>query len=335
MKISLFTLLVLLGTQIGFAQPFFLPKLPYSYREYAPQIDALTMETHHAKHHQSYVNNLNKAVVGTRMESQTLVDLMFYAGFRSDAVRNNAGAHYNHSLFWEILAPPSAQSEMSQELSAAITKDFISIDSLKKTFLNAASSRFGSGWAWLIVSPDKKLMITSTPNQDNPIMDVVTERGIPIMTIDVWEHAYYLNYQNRRTDYLNATWSLINWGKVSEKYSRAINDSLLIELEKDSWPAMMEFHKVMAQTFHPSESGDLQPIRKRSGEFFAKAILLTASTPPKSLNNIAIHEGLKKLEEKCNEINNLVKKGAKDAVLIKKMAESHDLFHNVQGLCHD
>ena len=227
MKIPLFTLLFLLGIQIGFAQPFFLPKLPYSYSEYAPQIDALTMETHHAKHHQSYVNNLNKAVVGTRMESQTLIDLMFYAGFRTDVVRNNAGAHYNHSLFWEILAPLSAQSEMSQELSTAITKDFISMDSLKKTFLNAASSRFGSGWAWLIVSPDKKLMITSTSNQDNPIMDVVTERGIPIMTIDVWEHAYYLKYQNKRGDYLGAIWNIMDWNAISIKYAEALKNPLL------------------------------------------------------------------------------------------------------------
>ena len=335
MKKILFCLsLIFLATKL-FSQPFSLPKLKYDYSSYAPQIDALTMEIHHSKHHQAYVNNLNKAVVGTRMESQSLMDLMFYAGFRSDVVRNNAGGHYNHTLFWEILAPPVAHSEISQELSAAITNDFKSIDSLKKVLLNAASSRFGSGWAWLVLSPEKKLMVTSTQNQDNPIMDVVTERGIPIVAIDVWEHAYYLNYQNKRMDYLNAVWSLIDWGVVSTKYKAAIGDSLLIELEKDNWPAMKDFHEVMAQTFHPSENGDLSPIRARSGEFFAKAILLTGSNPPKSLKTDGVHEGLLKLENKCAEINTLVKKGAKDKVLIKKLEESHDLFHLVQGLCHD
>lgn len=335
MKIILFSLIAVLYVQLTAAQSYTLPTLPYAYAEYAPQIDALTMEIHHSKHHQAYVNNLNKAVSGTRMESQSLIDLLFYAGFRSDVVRNNAGGHYNHSLFWDILAPTAKQTPITNDLLLAIGKDFKSMDSLKKSMLNAATNRFGSGWAWLMVNPDRQLVVSSTSNQDNPLMDVVNERGIPIVAIDVWEHAYYLNYQNKRMDYLNAVWSLIDWGVVSKKYEEAMKDSLLFEIEKDNWPAMKDFHKVMAQTFHPSENGDLGPIRLRSGEFLAKAILLTVSTPPKSLNNVAVKQGLLNLEKKCSEINNLVKKGAKDALLIKEMAESHDLFHLVQGLCHD
>ena len=335
MKIALFCLSILLITNTIFSQSFTLPNLPYAYGDYAPQIDALTMEIHHKKHHQAYVNNLNTAVKGTKMETQSLIDLMFYASFRSDAVRNNAGGHYNHSLFWEVLAPPASQGVISDELSAAINRDYGTMDSLKKHISAAAVSRFGSGWAWLIVTPEKKLMVTSTPNQDNPIMDITKDRGIPIVGIDVWEHAYYLNYQNKRMDYLSAAWSLIDWGAVSKKYSLAINDSLLIELEKDNWPAMKDFHRTMAQTFHPSESGDLIPLRNRSGELLAKAILLKESRPPKSLDTKLILEGLQNLENKCNEVNVLVEKKAKDAVLIKKIREAHDLFHVVQGLCHD
>jgi hypothetical protein len=166
-------------------------------------------------------------------------------------------------------------------------------------------------------------------------MDITKDRGIPIVGIDVWEHAYYLNYQNKRMDYLSSIWTLIDWGAVSKKYSLAINDSLLIELEKDNWPAMKDFHKTMAQTFHPSEKGDLIPLRNRSGELLAKAILLKESLPPKSFDANLIQKGLQNLEEKCNEVNVLVEKNAKDAVLIKKIREAHDLFHVVQGLCHD
>lgn len=335
MKIALICLSILLITNTSFSQSFTLPNLPYAYGDYAPQIDALTMEIHHKKHHQAYVNNLNTAVKGTKMEGQSLVDLMFYASFRSDVVRNNSGGHYNHSLFWEILAPPATQGVISDELSSAINRDFGTMDSLKKLISAAAVARFGSGWAWLTVTPEKKLMVTSTPNQDNPIMDITKDRGIPIVAIDVWEHAYYLNYQNKRMDYLSAVWSLIDWGVVSKKYSIAINDSLLIELEKDNWPAMKDFHKTMAQTFHPSESGDLVPLRNRSGELLAKSILLKESRPPKSLDSKLILEGLQNLENKCEEVNELVEKGAKDAILIKKIKEAHDLFHVVQGLCHD
>ncbi len=333
---SLTALLILITVAFNSnAQVYKLPELGYSYQDYAPYIDAKTMEIHHSKHHQAYVNNLNKAIAGTAMETQSLMDLMFYASFRSDLVRNNAGGHFNHTLFWDNLAPAVAQSEISPELSLAITEQFGVLDSLKVKLNQAAMGRFGSGWAWLMVTPEKKLAISTTANQDNPIMDVSKERGIPILGIDVWEHAYYLSYQNKRADYLSALWSLTNWGSVSAKYAAAIKDSLLIEIEKDSWPALKDFHKVMAQTFHPSETGNLQPLRTRSTELLTKSMLLRISIPPKSLDKKELHDALSRLEKACSSINDQVNKNAKDGVLTKAIAGAHDIFHEVQGLCHD
>jgi hypothetical protein len=166
-------------------------------------------------------------------------------------------------------------------------------------------------------------------------MDVSKERGIPILGIDVWEHAYYLKYQNKRGDYLGAIWNLIDWGVVSEKYISALNDPLLAQIEKDNWPELKEFHRVMSQTFHPSETGNLSPLRNRSGELLAKAILLKNSVIPSPFSNPKITEALSKLEKECSEIHKLNVKKTKDEVLKKKIAEAHDTFHVVQGLCHD
>ena len=318
------------------SQVYNLPNLNFKYEEYEPYIDAKTMEIHHSKHHQTYVTNLNKTIAGTNLEKSSLNDLMMYASFRSDAVRNNAGGHYNHTLFWEILTPKDKQTNpISSELENAIKNQFGHIDSLKAKLNQAASTRFGSGWAWLVVTPQKKLIITSTPNQDNPIMDVAKERGIPILGIDVWEHAYYLKYQNKRGDYLGAIWNLIDWGVVSQKYMSALNDPLLAQIEKDSWPELKEFHRVMSQVFHPSEKGNLDPLKNRSGELLAKAILLKNSTPPLPLQKEEISKALIKLVKQCDELDKLKSKNAKTEVLTKKIAEAHDTFHIIQGLCHD
>jgi superoxide dismutase len=252
----------------------------------------------------------------------------------SDAVRNNAGGHYNHSLFWEILTPKS-NSQPSEELSKAIEEKFGKLDSLQTKLQQAAMSRFGSGWAWLIVNADGKLQVTHTGNQDNPIMDVVAERGIPILGIDVWEHAYYLKYQNKRADYLAGIWNLVDWGIVSEKYKVALTDSLLTIIEKDSWPALKDFHKVMSQTFHPAETGDFKPLRTRSNEFLAKALLLKNSTPPVSLNKPAIQAAMDKLVKESAEIQKAVQKNAKDETLKKLITQAHDTFHVIQGLCKE
>ena len=196
--------------------PFTLAPLPYTHDALEPHIDTQTMQIHHGKHHQAYVDNLNKAIAGTTHEGKTIEQLVAEAGAISPAVRNNGGGHWNHTFFWESLAP-NAGGNPTGDLAAAIDAAFGSFDAFKEKFANAGMTRFGSGWAWLIVK-DGKLEICSTPNQDNPLMDVAEVKGRPILGVDVWEHAYYLKYQNRRADYLAAFWNTVDWNKVSERF---------------------------------------------------------------------------------------------------------------------
>ncbi len=198
---------------------FTLPPLPYAFDALEPHIDAQTMQIHHDKHHQAYVDNLNKAIAGTENENKSLDEIVAKAGSISPAVRNNGGGHWNHSFFWEILGPSNG-SQPSGKLADAINQAFGSLDALKEKMNTAGATRFGSGWAWLIVK-DGKLEVTSTPNQDNPLMDVAEMKGTPILGVDVWEHAYYLKYQNRRPDYLKAFWNVVNWNKVAERFEKA------------------------------------------------------------------------------------------------------------------
>ena len=197
---------------------FTLPQLPYAYDALEPYIDKETMQIHHGKHHQAYVDNLNKAIAGTENENKSLEALVAEAGKLSPAIRNNGGGHWNHSFFWEILGTGGGQP--SGKLADAINSTFGSLDALKEKVNAAGATRFGSGWAWLIVK-DGKLEVTSTPNQDNPLMDVAEVKGTPILGIDVWEHAYYLKYQNKRPDYLKQIWNVINWSKVTEHFDKA------------------------------------------------------------------------------------------------------------------
>jgi Fe-Mn family superoxide dismutase len=192
---------------------FTLPPLPYSHDALEPHFDTLTMQIHHGKHHQAYVDNLNKAVAGTSNEGKSLEELVAQAGSISAAVRNNGGGHWNHTFFWESLAP-NAGGNPTGALAEAIDAAFGSFDAFKEKFANAGMTRFGSGWAWLIMK-DGKLEICSTPNQDNPLMDVAEVKGTPLLGVDVWEHAYYLKYQNRRAEYLAAFWNVVDWSKVS------------------------------------------------------------------------------------------------------------------------
>lgn len=198
---------------------FTLSPLPYAKDALEPHIDAQTMEIHHDKHHQAYVDNLNKAIDGTENAEKSLEDLVKNAGSISPAVRNNGGGHWNHTFFWEILTPGGA-NDPSGALADAINETFGSLDALKEKVNTAGATRFGSGWAWLIVK-DGKLEVTSTPNQDNPLMDVAEVKGSPILGVDVWEHAYYLKYQNKRPEYLKAFWNVVNWDKVAEKFEAA------------------------------------------------------------------------------------------------------------------
>lgn len=199
---------------------FELPALPYAHNALEPHIDARTMEIHHGKHHQAYVNNLNNAVKGNAAEGIELSELVHNISKYSPAIRNNGGGHWNHSFFWGIMGP-NAGGQPTGALMDAIVASFGSFDAMKEQFNSAATTRFGSGWAWLIVH-DHKLAITSTPNQDNPLMDVAEVKGTPILGLDVWEHAYYLHYQNRRPDYIGAFWNVINWTEVSRMYAEAV-----------------------------------------------------------------------------------------------------------------
>ncbi len=196
---------------------FTLPALPYAHDALEPHIDKQTMQIHHGKHHQAYVDNLNKAVAGTDNETKSLEDLVKAAGTISPAVRNNGGGHWNHTFFWESLAA-NAGGTPTGKLAEAINIAFGSFDAFKEKFANAGITRFGSGWAWLLVK-DGKLEVSSTPNQDNPLMDVAEVRGAPVLGADVWEHAYYLKYQNKRADYLAAFWNVVNWNKVAERFA--------------------------------------------------------------------------------------------------------------------
>jgi superoxide dismutase, Fe-Mn family len=197
---------------------FTLPALPYAFDALEPHIDSTTMQIHHDKHHQAYVDNLNKAIAGTANEVKSLEELVKTAGTISPAVRNNGGGHWNHSFFWESLAEGGSLGSPSGKLEEDIKATFGSMDTFKEKFNAAGMGRFGSGWAWLI-EKDGKLEISSTPNQDNPLMDVAEVKGIPILAVDVWEHAYYLKYQNRRAEYLAAFWKVINWPVVEARYS--------------------------------------------------------------------------------------------------------------------
>ncbi len=199
---------------------FTLPALPYAVDALEPHIDKMTMEIHHGKHHAAYVTNLNNAIAGTDLEKMSIEDICKNISKHPMAVRNNGGGHYNHTLFWSVLSPNGGGTPTG-ELADAINAAFGSFDEFKAKFTNAGATRFGSGWAWLIVGADGKLAVTSTPNQDNPLMDIAEVKGTPILGMDVWEHAYYLKYQNRRPDYMGAFFNVVNWNAVAERMKAA------------------------------------------------------------------------------------------------------------------
>ena len=211
---------VLLLLTLSVSAQFSQKPLPYVYTDLEPFIDAQTMEIHYSKHHAAYIKNLNAAVVGTEAATMTLTEIFSNVSKLSLAIRNNAGGHYNHELFWSLLTPIK-NTKPSGDLEKVINETFGSMDALKEKINAAATSRFGSGWAWLSVDKDNRLFVSSTSNQDNPLMDVAETKGTPILGIDVWEHAYYLKYQNKRADYITSIWNVINWNQVSENYKLA------------------------------------------------------------------------------------------------------------------
>ena len=199
---------------------FQLPELGYAYDALEPNIDARTMEIHHTKHHQAYTNNLNNAISGTDLDEKSIEEILTNLDMKNGAVRNNGGGFYNHNLFWTVLNPED-RGYLSGELKDAIEAEFGSKDAFIETFSKAAATQFGSGWAWLCVHKGGKVEVCSTPNKDNPLMPGITCGGTPILGLDVWEHAYYLNYQNRRPDYINAFFKVINWNEVERRYAAA------------------------------------------------------------------------------------------------------------------
>jgi len=196
---------------------FKLPDLSYDYNALEPYIDARTMEIHHSKHHAGYTNNLNNAISGTELEGKSIEDILSMVSKQSMAVRNNGGGFYNHDLYWKVMGPGGG-GEPNGDLANAIKSSFGTFDDFKSQFSTAAATRFGSGWAWLVKLSDGSLKVTSTPNQDNPLMDVAEVKGTPVLGIDVWEHAYYLKYQNRRPEYIEAFWNVINWNEVAKRF---------------------------------------------------------------------------------------------------------------------
>ena len=225
-KLILTLSLLVLGSAGAYATadkpsgPFTLPKLGYEYSALAPVIDAKTMETHLTKHHQAYIDKLNAEVAtDKKLNGKSLEDIVANISDYNTTVRNNAGGHWNHSFFWKIMGPASQSAEPSPELKAAIDKKFGSMDEFKSQFEKAGADRFGSGWVWLIKNASGDLEIVSTPNQDNPLMDVAEKKGTPVLGNDVWEHAYYLTYQNKRADYLKNWWKVVNWKQASDNYA--------------------------------------------------------------------------------------------------------------------
>jgi len=219
--ISLITGILITLNNKTMAQNFDFPDLPYAYNALEPYIDAQTMEIHYSKHYKAYHTNFLKAVEDNNIKENTAEEIFAKISTYPAAVRNNGGGYYNHKLFWQILAPAKGQ-QPTGKLLEAINSAFGSLDKFKEEFENAAKTQFGSGWAWLVVGPDKKLFVSNTPNQDNPLMDIAAKKGKPILLLDVWEHAYYLKYQNRRPEYVSNFWNIVNWDKVTELYTNAI-----------------------------------------------------------------------------------------------------------------
>lgn len=325
-RIAFFLLTMVALLPAAFGQ-FTQAPLPYSYAALEPWIDAQTMEIHYSRHHAAYIKNLNTAIAGTDAANAKIEDILANISKYSETIRNNAGGHYNHAMFWTILT--DKKTALHPQLEEAIKSQWVTVDSMKSLINKAAATRFGSGWAWLYVTPEGKLAIGSSPNQDNPLMDASPIKGFPILGIDVWEHAYYLKYQNKRGDYLNAIWNVVNWQEVSNRYFTVVRKKSPF----DPWPALKDFHSVMSQTFHPMEEGNLEPIKTRSGEMMAKADALAASVPPAEWNKPEVTKAVKKLKTDSKKLHDMITKKASDDNIKKSLTALHDTFHVIVGAC--
>jgi len=310
----------------GFSQDepkFTLPELKYGFEALEPHIDAKTMEIHYSKHHKAYLDNLNKSGANTISASGlgTIEELMLTVDGKQASVRNNGGGHYNHTLFWEILSP-SAKKMAEGKLATAIKNQFVSQDSLIKLMNAEGLKRFGSGWVWLIVTPLKTLAVVSTANQDNPLMNLEDmKRGVPVLGIDVWEHAYYLKHQNKRGEYLNTIWNVVDWAQVEKNYEAAVNSPLLKKIDKSSWKAYKEFNQLYSQINLPAQSGDYSLLKSKSGELVEKAEMLSKSNIPASFQNTDIKKIIGKVVSEVKDLSKAATKKPKDEVIKQKLAD--------------
>jgi Fe-Mn family superoxide dismutase len=313
---------------------FSMPELKYSFEALEPHIDAQTMEIHYSRHHKGYLDNLNKTGAKTiaGVGTETIEDLLLTVDGGNAAVRNNGGGHYNHTLFWDILSP-TPQAQASGNLALAIKNQFVSQDSLIKIMSAAGLKQFGSGWVWLIVTPMKTLSVTSTANQDNPIMDLPElQRGIPILGIDVWEHAYYLKYQNKRGDYLKNIWNVVNWEQVGKNYEVALKSPLLVKIDKSAWKAHREFVMQYGQIMLPATGGDYTMLKSKSGDLLTKTEALAKSNIPVSFQNTDIKKALNNLLSSVKDIHKSASKKPKDDVLKTKLAKLTEAYAELQQI---
>lgn len=312
-------------------EKYTMPELKYKFDALEPHIDAKTMEIHYSKHHKAYLDNLNKSGGNTILGATAagLEDLMFAVDGKNASIRNNGGGHYNHSLFWDILSP-TPQKMADGKLEVAIKNQFVSQDSLIKLMNAEGLKRFGSGWVWLVVTPFKTLTIISTPNQDNPIMDLDdVKRGIPVLGIDVWEHAYYLNYQNKRGEYLKNIWNVVDWAQVGKNYEAALQSPLLKKIEKSNWKSFKEFNQLYSQITLPAKAGDYKLIKEKSDELLTKAEMLEKSNIPGSFQNTDIKSVLKELTSVIKDLHKSASKKPKDAKIQANLLKVEEVYKKV------
>lgn len=334
----MFLVLIVVWAAVNFSfsqdEKFTMPELKYAYDALEPHIDAKTMEIHYSKHHKGYLDNLNKTGAKTisGVSAESLEDLLLTADLKNAPLRNNGGGHYNHTLFWEILSPaPKKQAE--GKLALAIKNQFVSQDSLIKLMSAEGLKRFGSGWVWLIVTPMKTLTVTSTANQDNPLMDLEDiKRGIPVLGIDVWEHAYYLKHQNRRGEYLNTIWNVVDWAQVEKNYEKALNNPLLKKIDKSSWKIYKEFNQLYSQITLPAQTGDYSLIKSKSAELLAKAEMLPKSNIPASFQNSDIKKVLNNLVSAVKDVHKSATKKPKDEVIKEKLNKLQEVYSELQKI---
>ena len=315
-------------------EKFAMPELKYAYDALEPYIDAKTMEIHYSKHHKGYLDNLNKTGAKTisGAGSESLEDLLLTADLKNAPLRNNGGGHYNHTLFWEILSPtPKKQAE--GKLALAIKNQFVSQDSLVKLMNAEGLKRFGSGWVWLIVTPMKTLAVTTSANQDNPLMELDDmKRGIPVLGIDVWEHAYYLKHQNKRGEYLNTIWNVVDWAQVEKNYEKALSSPLFKKIDRSSWKVYREFNQLYSQLTLPAQSGDYALIKSKSAELLAKAEMLPKSNIPASFQNSDIKKVLNNLVSAVKDVHKSASKKPKDEVIKEKLTKLQEVYAELQNI---